>query len=89
MKQRKGDSKTKIVLDGLKGKPIAQICNEYQISQSVYYQWRDQFMSYIDQIFEIARKGNKETRLEMENRRLKAMIGDLTIEVKKAKMSGL
>jgi len=39
MKQRKWDSKikAKVVIDGLKGKPIAQICNEYQISQSVYY----------------------------------------------------
>jgi transposase len=86
MKQRKWDSKTKakVVLDGLKGKPIAQICNEHQISQSLYYQWRDQFMSHIDQIFEIPKKGNKEARLEMENRRLKAMIGDLTIELKKS-----
>ena len=45
-------------------------------------------MSHIDQIFEISKKGNKETRLEMENRRLKAMIGDLTIELKKAKRIG-
>jgi len=36
MKARKWDSKTKakIVLEGLKGKPVSQICNEYQIVQS-------------------------------------------------------
>ena len=46
MKQKKWDKKikTKVVLDGLKGKSIATICNEYQISQSLYYQWRDQFL---------------------------------------------
>ena len=86
MKQRKCDSKikAKVVIDGLKGKPIAKICNEYQISQSVYYQWRDQFLTHVDQIFDIPRKVKKETMLEHENRQLKAMIGDLTIELKKS-----
>lgn len=86
MKQKKWDSKikAKVVIDGLKGKPIAKICNEYQISQSVYYQWRDQFLTHVNQIFDIPKKGNKENRLEMEIRQLKAMIGDLTIELKKS-----
>ncbi len=86
MQQRKWDSKAKakIVLDGLKGKLIAQICNEYQIGQSLYYQWRDQFLTNIDQVFDIPRKGEKEAHLEHENRQLKTMIGDLTIELKKS-----
>ena len=43
MKTRKWSPKTKakIVLDGLKGRKVADICNEHQISQSQYYQWRD------------------------------------------------
>jgi transposase-like protein len=86
MKQRKWDNKTKVrvVIEGLKGKPIATICNEYQISQSLYYQWRDQFMSHVDQVFEIPKQGKKEAVLENENRQLKAIIGDLTIELKKS-----
>jgi len=34
MKRRKWDAKTKctIVLEGLKGKPVATICQDYQIS---------------------------------------------------------
>lgn len=86
MKQRKWDSKIKarVVIEGLKGKPIAKICNEYQISQSLYYQWRDQFLSNVDQVFDIPKKGKKESMLEHENRQLKAMIGDLTIELKKS-----
>ena len=71
------------MLDGLKGKSIATICNEYQISQSLYYQWRDQFLSNVDQVFDIPKKGKKEAMLEYENRQLKAMIGDLTVELKK------
>lgn len=86
MKQRKWDSKTKakIVLEGLRGKPVAQICNEHQIFQSQYYQWRDQFLANIDQAFNTLKKEKKEAHLEQENRRLKAMIGDLTIELKKS-----
>jgi transposase len=48
MHRRKWDAKTKaiIVLEGLKGKPVAEICTEHQLSQSQYYQWRDQFLAH-------------------------------------------
>lgn len=86
MKQRKWDSKTKakVVLEGFRGKSIASICNEYQISQSLYYQWRDQFMSRVDQVFDLPRKGAREAQLQEENRKLKTVIGDLTLELKKS-----
>ncbi len=44
MKRRKWDAHTNAmtVLEGLKGKPVAEICTEHQISQSQYDQWRDQ-----------------------------------------------
>ena len=86
MKQRKWDSKTKVkvVVEGLKGKSIANICNEYQISQSLYYQWRDQFMSRVEQVFDLPKKGTQEVRLEEEIRKLKTVIGELTVELKKS-----
>ena len=86
MKQRKWDSKTKVkvVVEGLKGKSIANICNEYQINQSLYYQWRDQFMSRVEQVFDLPKKGSQEVRLEEEIRKLKTVIGDLTVELKKS-----
>jgi transposase-like protein len=86
MKPRKWDSKTKtkIVLEGIKGKSISKICNEYQIGQSLYYQWRDQFLSHVDQVFDLPKKGKKELQLERENQQLKQLIGDLTIELKKS-----
>jgi transposase-like protein len=40
MKMRKWDAKTKamIVLQGLKSKPVAEICRERQLNQAQYYQ---------------------------------------------------
>ncbi|MBL0349615.1 MAG: transposase [Elusimicrobia bacterium] len=45
MKRREWDPKKKamIVLQGLRGKAIADLCSEHQISQAQYYQWRDHF----------------------------------------------
>ena len=55
MQRRKWDAKTKamIVLEGLKGKPIAELCNEHQLSQAQYYQWRDQFLAHAATAFEV------------------------------------
>jgi transposase-like protein len=41
MQRRPWDAKTKarIVLQGLQGKPVAELCTEHQISQSLYDQW--------------------------------------------------
>ena len=83
MKRRKWEAKIKamIVLEGLKGKPVAEICIEHQISQAQYYQWRDQFLSKMDQVF--SSDDRREKALTEENTRLKKIIGELTIEVKK------
>ena len=33
------------VLEGLKGESsVAEICRKYQISESLYYRWRDKFL---------------------------------------------
>ena len=86
MKQRAWDSKTKakIVLEGIKGRPIAEICNEHQICQSQYYQWRDQFLSNVDKAFDSPKKASRELRLESEVQKLRALVGELTLELKKS-----
>ena len=46
MKRRKIDAETKmaVVLEGLRGESsVAHICRKYQISESLYYRWRDKF----------------------------------------------
>ena len=84
MERRKWDSKTKvmIVLQGLKGRPVAEICTEHQVSQAQYYQWRNQFMTNLPQVF--SSNERREKALARENTRLKNIIGELTLEIKKA-----
>ena len=86
MRRRKWDSKTKalIVLQGLKGKPMAELCTEHQISQAQYYQWRDQFLANASKTFEVHQQTQREARLEQENGRLKKLVGELTLELKKS-----
>jgi transposase len=73
-----------IVLEGLKGQtPIAELCNRHQISQSRYYQWRDQLLKDGEKIFVHGGPDKSEQRLKSEVQRLKTIIGDLTVELKK------
>ena len=86
MHRRKWDATTKalIVLEGLKGKPVAEICTEHEISQSLYYQWRDQFLANAAKAFEGQEQGRREARLGRENARLKKLVGELLLELKKS-----
>ena len=47
------------LLQGLQGKAVADLCNEYQISQSLYYQSRDQFLAQAGQVFEVHQHGRR------------------------------
>jgi len=85
MKRRQWDSKTKakIALEGLSGKPVSEICNQYQVSQTQYYQWRDKFLSEAHRAFEAKENGGEVTRLKAKTQRLQQIIGALTVELKK------
>ena len=86
MKRRKWEPKVKaqIVLEGLQGRSVADICSDYQISQAQYYQWRDQFLSNAPQAFETGRQSRREAHLIKQNERLKRLVGELTYELKKS-----
>ena len=86
MQRRTWDAKTKakLVIAGLQGRPVAELCNEYQISQSQHYQWRDQFLAHAGNAFGIHQHNRKEARLARENARLQALVGELTLELKKS-----
>ena len=86
MHRRNWEAKTKvmIVLQGLQGKPVADICNEHHISQSQYDQWRDQFLAHADKAFEVHQQSQKEARLARENAKLKSLVGELTFALKKS-----
>jgi transposase-like protein len=86
MQRRKWDAKTKamIVIEGLRGKPVAELCTEHQISQAQYYQWRDQFLAHAPKAFEVHEQSQREARLAREHARLKTLVGELTLELKKS-----
>jgi transposase-like protein len=76
--------KLQIVLEGSSGQiEISKLCAKYQIAQTQYYQWRDQLLKHEHQAFEVKNVTKKEQHLELENQKLKRIIGDLTIELKK------
>lgn len=89
MKYRKWDPKTKvqIVLEGLQNKvPLAQLCNHYQITQSMYYYWLNELQTKGHQIYESAKQSKKERHLLEENQKLKRIIAELSIELKKSEL---
>ncbi len=90
MKRRKWEPKTKatIVLEGLNGKPVGAIHQDYQISQAQYYQWRDQFLANAPKTFEVAQQTDCEARRSAQNTRLKSLVGELTLELKKVTRRG-
>lgn len=87
MKRRTWSSqeKLRIVLEGLSGQiQISKLCAKYQLQQTQYYQWRDQLLKYGSQSFEQKNVSKREAQLESENRNLKRIVGELTVELKKS-----
>lgn len=82
--------KLETVLEGLRGeKSVAHLCRERDITDSLYYKWRDEFMAGAVQLFaDKRRKGvdeNAERMAEQER-----LVGRLTMELEIAKKaSGL
>lgn len=82
MKQRRfsAEEKASIVLEVLRGeRTISEVCREHGVAQSLFYKWRDKFMS--GAIFSLSGNGKAiKTRGNGEIRQLKQIIGELTIE---------
>jgi len=87
MKLRKWTSEEKmaIVLEGIKRqKSIAEICWEHQISQNLFYRWRDRFL-------EAGQQGlgsgipNEAKALQAEIEKLQKIIGRQTIAIESLK----
>jgi hypothetical protein len=84
MRRRTWDANTNamLVIEGLKGKPVAEICPEQQISQAPYEQWRDQGLAHAPQAFAAHEQSPREARLAREKAPLKTRVGELTLERK-------
>ncbi len=79
------EEKMAIVLEGIKGqKSIAEICREHQISQNLFYRWRDRFL-------EGGQKGlgpgtlDEAKALQTEIEKLEKIIGRQTIAIETLK----
>jgi transposase-like protein len=74
------EEKQAIVLEGLRGmRSVAEICREHQISQTLYYRWRDKFLEGARNGLENGSADEKAHRAEIE--RLQKIIGKQTIEI--------
>ena len=75
--------KFEVVMTGLRGQEVAELCNEYGITQAQYYRWRDVLLEDGKRLFERGGVDKEKERLSRQNRKLKETIGELTIELKK------
>jgi transposase-like protein len=82
--------KLETVLEGLRGeKSVAQLCRERDITDSLYYKWRDEFMESAPQIFADKRQKGRDENTERVAE-LERLVGRLTMELEIAKKaSGL
>ncbi len=86
MNRRSWSSKEKldIVIEGLRGETVlAAVCNRNQISQSMWYRWRDKLFASSEYVYGAGGFSRSEERLKQENLKLRQIIGDLTVELKK------
>jgi transposase-like protein len=83
-RQWDADTQAKIVIQGLQGRPVAELCHEYEISQSLSDQWRDQLLANAARALDIQPTNRKESRLGREHGRLKTLVGELTRELTKS-----
>ena len=82
-KQWTPQEKFEIVMSGLKGRSISEICNERGITQGQYYKWRDVLLSSGKNIFARGGLDKEKERLDRQIRKLKETVGELTMELKK------
>lgn len=81
--RRNWDAQTKarIVLKGLMGGVVADICREHEIKPGLYYKWRAQFLAHACRAFELPARDKDVAALQAENERLKRLVGGLTLRL--------
>ena len=80
--------KFETVLDGLRGeKSVAQICRERDITESLYYKWRDAFVERGAQGFEDQRSSQRDEQSE-RIAELERLAGKQALEIEILKKAG-
>ena len=74
------EAKANLILEVLRGEStVSQVCREHGIAQSLFYKWRDKFMSGAIKGLSVPNKENHNGKAG-EIRQLKQLIGELTVE---------
>jgi transposase len=83
-KKWKSEEKLAVIMDGLRGRSVKEICQEYGISEAQYYKWRDQGITLMKKGFEDKRQAQN-TSAEADRNRLLKIIGEqqLIIDLQK------
>ena len=80
--------KFETVMDGLRGeKSVAQICRERDITESLYYKWRDAFLERGAQVFEDQRSSQRDEQAE-RIAELERLAGKQALELEMLKKAG-
>lgn len=80
--------KFETVIEGLRGeKGIAQICRERDITESLYYKWRDAFLERGVSVFEDQRSSHKDEQAE-RIAQLERLAGKQALELEILKKAG-
>jgi transposase len=70
-----GEEKVKILrLHLLEGKPVSDLCEQYKINPSLFYQWQRTFFENGAKAFEGSGHGRSESKLEKEVEGLQARL---------------
>ncbi len=75
-KQWTNETKFQIVLEGLRGGiSIAELCSKYEVHQTQYYQWRDQFLHQGAKIFTSDQASKREEQMQKRIAKMQRVIG--------------
>jgi transposase-like protein len=74
------EEKLSIVLTMLKGEvSLSALCHRHQVSARQVYRWRDQFLEGAKEALRDGRKKKGDDSVMEENRRLKELVGSLSL----------
>lgn len=85
--RRKWDAKTKarLVLAGLMGECVNDLCRSHDLRPGQYYKWRGHFLKNCHLVFEKQPAGPNESELAIENEKLKRLVGEMALELDNGK----
>jgi putative transposase len=69
-----------LVIEGLQGKSVAELCTAPPISQAQYDHWRDQVLAQAPNACAVHAQSPRDARLSRENARVNTLVGELTLE---------